>query len=217
MSDETTARRPLTFREELAEQRWDDHRYYHQSRINQSIHLFSAMCFLTTYVLVFYNPVAAALFGWPIAMWCRQIGHFFFEPKGYDEVNRATFEHKEEIKVGFNLQRKIILFAVWALTPVVLVLTPSLFGVYAPYTDWRSFLHHLAMMWLALGVAGLLARTLYLCATRNMQTGMVWFVKILTDPFHDIKIYHKSPLYLLRGELIDPMHHARHEEAAAAR
>ena len=31
--------------------------------------------------------------------------------------------------------------------------------------------------------------------------------KILTDPFHDIKLYHKAPLYLLRGELIDPMQH----------
>ena len=30
--------------------------------------------------------------------------------------------------------------------------------------------------------------------------------KILTDPFHDIKLYYKAPLYLLRGELIDPHH-----------
>ena len=30
--------------------------------------------------------------------------------------------------------------------------------------------------------------------------------KILTDPFHDIKLYHKAPLALLRGELIDPRH-----------
>jgi hypothetical protein len=27
--------------------------------------------------------------------------------------------------------------------------------------------------------------------------------KILTDPFHDIKLYWRSPLHLLRGELID--------------
>jgi hypothetical protein len=27
--------------------------------------------------------------------------------------------------------------------------------------------------------------------------------KILTDPFHDLKLYWRSPLYLLRGELID--------------
>jgi hypothetical protein len=30
--------------------------------------------------------------------------------------------------------------------------------------------------------------------------------KILTDPFHDILLYGKAPLYLLRGELIDPRH-----------
>ena len=40
--------------------------------------------------------------------------------------------------------------------------------------------------------------------------------KILTDPFHDIKLYHKAPLALLRGELIDPeigMHHWDEEDA----
>jgi hypothetical protein len=207
--EEAKIPRPLTFREELAEQRWDDHRYYHQSRINQSLHLFSATCFLATYVLLFCNPAAAALFGWPIAMWSRQIGHFFFEPKGYDEVNRATFEHKERIKVGYNLQRKIVLLAVWASVPLVLALSPSLFGVLAPPVGWRGFLHNLGMVWLVLGFAGLLARTLYLCAMRSVQTGVVWFTKILTDPFHDIWMYHRAPLHLLQGELIDPMHHAR--------
>ncbi len=39
---------------------------------------------------------------------------------------------------------------------------------------------------------------------KDVQTGLVWATKILTDPFHDIKIYHKAPLALLRGELIDP-------------
>jgi hypothetical protein len=28
--------------------------------------------------------------------------------------------------------------------------------------------------------------------------------KILTDPFSDFKLYYKSPLFLLKGELIDP-------------
>jgi len=39
---------------------------------------------------------------------------------------------------------------------------------------------------------------------RDVQTGLAWATKILTDPFHDIKLYHKAPLALLRGELIDP-------------
>src|SRR5262245_29217970 len=39
-------RKMQTFLKELATQRWDDHRYYHHSRINQSLHLLSAMSFL---------------------------------------------------------------------------------------------------------------------------------------------------------------------------
>ena len=39
---------------------------------------------------------------------------------------------------------------------------------------------------------------------KDVQAGLVWATKILTDPFHDIKLYYKAPLHLLRGELIDP-------------
>jgi hypothetical protein len=56
------------------------------------------------------------------------------------------------------------------------------------------------VLWLALGIVALLARTLYLCVTRSAH-GLVWFTKILTDPFHDVKIYWRAPLHLLRGEL----------------
>jgi hypothetical protein len=38
---------------------------------------------------------------------------------------------------------------------------------------------------------------------KDVQTGLVWAAKILTDPFHDIMLYYKAPLYLLRGELLD--------------
>jgi hypothetical protein len=55
-----------------------------------------------------------------------------------------------------------------------------------------------------LGIAGVLFRTVQLFLVKDVQTGLVWATKILTDPFHDIKIYHKAPLALMRGELIDP-------------
>jgi hypothetical protein len=42
-----------------------------------------------------------------------------------------------------------------------------------------------------------------------VSTGLAWALKILTDPFHDLKLYYKAPFALLRGELIDPMPHAR--------
>jgi hypothetical protein len=62
------------------------------------------------------------------------------------------------------------------------------------------------VLWIALAAVGLLGRTLYLCATRSVQTGAAWFTKILTDPVHDIMMYWKSPYYLLKGEMLDPMH-----------
>jgi hypothetical protein len=33
----------------------------------------------------------------------------------------------------------------------------------------------------------------------------VWCAKILTDPFHDVKLYAGAPLALSRGERVDPM------------
>src|SRR5258707_123196 len=124
-----------SFREQLRTQRWNDHRYYHHSRINQSLHFISAASFLVAYGLLFVDPVAAALIGWLISMTTRQAGHFFFEPKGYDHVNDATHDHKEEIKVGYNLNRKIGLMTGWALSPLGLLLDPTLFGSFAPWTS----------------------------------------------------------------------------------
>ena len=71
-----------------------------------------------------------------------------------------------------------------------------------------------ATIWLVLGAAGLLFRTVQLFFIQSVQSGLVWMTKILTDPFHDVKLYHRSPLHLLRGELVDPMIHVRTGHAA---
>jgi L-lactate permease len=196
----------MGFLEALREQRWADHRYYHHSRINQTLHLVSALSFLTAYVLVVFAPAVAALVGGLVSMTTRQAGHFFFEPKGYDHTNHATHEHKEDIKVGYNLQRKIVLLTIWALSPLVLLVEPTLFGLFEPATGVADFVRQTVKVWLAIGLGGLIARTIQLFFIRDVQTGLVWATKILTDPFHDIKLYYKAPLYLLRGELIDPNH-----------
>ncbi|MCC7065833.1 MAG: hypothetical protein IT456_23700 [Planctomycetes bacterium] len=205
MTTITSERRPATFYEALQVQRWDDHRYYHHSRINQTLHLISALSFLTAYVYLFIDPVITAFLGWVVSMVTRQSGHFFFEPLGYDEVNRASNEYKEQIKVGYNLQRKVILLSAWALTPLVVWLSPTLFGIYAPYEGWYGFAHHLSVLWIALGTVAVLLRTTYLCITVEPRHGLVWMTKILTDPFHDVYIYYKAPFYLLKGQLLDPM------------
>jgi hypothetical protein len=197
------------FLEALRIQRWDDHRYYHHSRINQSLHLVSALSFSFAYALLFTDPAVAALLAWLVSMTTRQAGHFFFEPRGYDVVNHATHDHKEEIKVGYNLRRKVVLMMIWALSPLALLVDPSLHGLLEPVSNVPEFMHNLGMVWLVIGLGGLAFRTLHLFLIFDVKTGLTWFTKILTDPFHDVLLYWRAPLYLLRGELIDP-HHARH-------
>jgi hypothetical protein len=200
----------------LKVQRWDDHRYYHHSRINQSLHLLSALSFITAYGLLFRNPALSAEIGWLVAMVSRQAGHFFFEPKGYDEVNQATHEHKEQIKVGYNLRRKVVLMLIWAISPAILWINPTLFGFFPAQSANSAFMRHVGEIWLAVGLGGLAFRTVHLFFLKDVQTGLVWLTKIVTDPFHDVLLYHRAPLYLLRGELIDPMGHDRLEAALAA-
>ncbi|MEY4761599.1 MAG: hypothetical protein RLZZ200_1455 [Pseudomonadota bacterium] len=199
------------FGDTLRIQRWDDHRYYHHSRINQSLHFLSAISFLAAYALLFIDPPAAGLVAWLVSMLSRQAGHFFFEPRGYDHVNQATHEHKEEIKVGYNLRRKIVLMSIWAGSPLLLAAEPTLFGLFSPARGLAEFADRIGWVWLALGAGGLLFRMLQLFVQQGFMAGIAWGSKILTDPFHDIKLYHRAPLALLRGELIDPMH-ARHQD-----
>jgi hypothetical protein len=192
--------------QELSRQRWDDHRYYHHCRINQSLHLLSALSFVAAYVLLFIDPALAAILAWCVSMTTRQAGHFFFEPRGYDHVNAVTDEHKEAVKVGYNIRRKIVLMAVWVAIPLLLWLAPALGGLVEPASTLRGYVHDVGIAWLALGVAGLLVRVLQLALTQTPLTALAWLLKILSDPFHDIWLYHRAPLALLRGERYDPMH-----------
>ncbi len=192
-----------TFFEALRIQRFDDHRYYHHSRINQTLHLISAISFVIAYAFLLIDPVISALIAWLISMTTRQSGHFFFEPLGYDEVNQASHEYKEEIKVGYNLNRKIVLLSIWAILPMALYVQPGLFGIIEPWETLTEWVRQVGASWLILGAGGLLFRTIHLFFLKDVQTGLVWMTKIITDPFHDIVLYHKAPLYLMRGELID--------------
>lgn len=197
------------FLEELRIQRWDDHRLYHHCRINQSLHLLSALSFLVAYGLLFVQPAWAALLAWCVSMTTRQAGHFFFEPRGYDEVNQMSDELKEAVKVGYNIRRKVALMSAWVLLPLTLYFSPSLFGFIDPATDTAGYLHDVGLAWLALGVAGLVFRVLQLWQQDSLFKGLVWATKIITDPFHDVWLYHKAPLALLRGQRYDPMLHVR--------
>jgi hypothetical protein len=188
----------------LREQRWDDHRYYHHSRINQFLHLLSALSFIVAYVYLFVDPVISAYIAWLFSMTTRQAGHFFFEPKDYDTYNQATQDHKEAIKIGYNLKRKRVLIACWLAVPLLAYFDAALFNFVMPDAAPDTLIDRIGWGWLWLGLAAVVFRMIQLTAIQSRRVALVWCIKILTDPFHDAVIYRKSPIYLLKGQLIDP-------------
>lgn len=194
----------MTILETLKIQRWDDHRYYHHSRINQFLHLLSALSFIVAYVYLFIDPVVSAYIAWLFAMTTRQAGHFFFEPTDYDTYNQATQDHKEAIKIGYNLKRKRVLIACWLAVPVLAYFDAALFNFVMPDAAPDTLIDRIGWGWLWLGLAAVVFRMIQLTAIQSRRVALVWCIKILTDPFHDAVIYRKSPIYLLRGQLIDP-------------
>ncbi|USI73975.1 hypothetical protein [Sphingomonas morindae] len=187
------------FRAQLAEQRWDDHRFYHQSLLNQSLHFVSACTFLIAYVLLFTDPALASLLAWGVAMTSRQAGHFFFEPKGFDEKNQVSHAYKEEVKVGYNLARKYVLMGAWGAAPLLLWLQPDLFGMIQAPHDFEGYLRHVGIAWLMLGLLAIALRVAQLTVARDFETGLVWAVKIVTDPFNDFRLYRSAPAQLVKG------------------
>jgi hypothetical protein len=194
----------MTIFETLREQRWDDHRYYHHSRINQFLHLLSALSFIVAYVYLFIDPVISAYIAWLFSMTTRQAGHFFFEPKDYDTYNQATQDHKEAIKIGYNLKRKRVLIACWLAVPALAYFDAALFNFVMPDAAPDTLIDRIGWGWLWLAVAAVVFRMIQLTAIQSRKVALVWCIKILTDPFHDAVIYRKSPIYLLQGQLIDP-------------
>ena len=187
------------FRAQLAEQRWDDHRFYHHSLVNQSLHFVSACTFLVAYAILFVDPAVASLLAWGVAMTSRQAGHFFFEPKSFDLENGVSHAHKEEIKVGYNLFRKWVLMSIWMAVPVVLLIDPMLFGTIAKPDGIELYLRHVGIGWLMLGVGAIAFRSVQLFVQRDVETGLVWAVKIVTEPFSDFKLYRGAPVRLIRA------------------
>jgi hypothetical protein len=185
---------------------WDDHRFYHQCRINQSLHLISAISFLVAYGLLFIDPATAGIVGWLVGMVTRQSGHVFFEPREFDKINNASYSYKESIKAGYNMRRKAILIGVWISVPLILLVSPNLLGLIQPAIGINGYVHDVGLCWLALGAAGLIFRTLHLFVLRSPAWGLAWMAKILLDPFHNIASYWRSPFALLSGQRYDPLH-----------
>jgi hypothetical protein len=98
-------------------------------------------------------------------------------------------------------------FVAWTLglaVPVLAYFDAALFNFVMPDAAPDTLIDRIGWGWLWLGLAAVVFRMIQLTAIQSRRVALVWCIKILTDPFHDAVIYRKSPIYLLKGQLIDP-------------
>ena len=200
------------FLEALRVQRWDDHRYYHHSRINQALHLVSAISFLLRLRAGLHRSGdrgADRLAGGDDQPAGRP---FLLRAEGLRrrQPGHARAQGRDQGRLQSAAQGR----AADDLGAVAAAAAASIRRCSASSSRTRTSASSSATSarsGSSLGLGGLLFRTVQLFFIKDVQTGLVWATKILTDPFHDIKLYYKAPLYLLRGELIDPTH-AQHDD-----
>ena len=115
------------------------------------------------------------------ALFVRQFGHAILEPPCHD---------KEELLLGFNTRNKTLIVLGYLLIPIIhLTSAESLtFEVFTPMTA------AVAQQWFFWTLVVVSGRVTYLVWKHNFRFSMVWFVKLVTDPFTDIVAY--SPRYL---------------------
>ena len=70
----------------------------------------------------------------------------------------------------------------------MLVASPTLGGLVVARSDWFGVVHNVSLVWIVVGVGAVVFRTVQLCFIRDVQTGLVWATKIVTDPFHDVML-----------------------------
>ena len=103
---------------------------------------------------------------------------------------------------------KIILFVAWLSVPALLWISPTFFGLFSAF-DGSSFLDRLGILWLGACFRRIASSDTLALRDPKRSDGVVWFTKILTDPFHDVTMYYKAPVWLLKGQWMDPMEHVQ--------
>ena len=175
----------------------DDHHASHSNVVNQFFHLLSSSVFIYCYVVALSDLTRAMLYGMA-ALFVRQIGHAILEPPCHD---------KEALLLGFNTRNKTLVVIGYLLIPVIhLASAESLtLEVVTPMT---AAVAQQWFLWTLVVVAG---RVAYLVWKHNLRLSMVWFVKLVTDPFTDIVAY--APRYLSAGKILLPSRARHHGES----
>jgi glutamate-1-semialdehyde 2,1-aminomutase len=174
--------KPLTsFYAEIMQRKKDDHHASHSNLINQFFHLLSSSTFILCYFLIFINFELAMFLGLA-ALFVRQTGHAILEPPCHD---------KEKALLGFNTRNKSLIVGGYILIPMVQALHLARTGALT-FDSLSSIAPAVAQQWFLLTLAAVLGRVVYLVWAHDFRTSMIWFVKLITDPFTDIIAYYNS-------------------------
>jgi glutamate-1-semialdehyde 2,1-aminomutase len=188
--------KPLkSFYTEVMRRKEDDHHASHSNSMNQFFHLVSSSVFVFCYFLAFTDLTKAMCFGLA-ALFVRQIGHAILEPPCHD---------KEKLLLGFNTRNKTLIVMGYFLIPAIhLVSASSLSLEVLP-----AMTAAVAQQWFLWTVVVVLGRVAYLIWAHNFRISMVWFVKLVTDPFTDIVAYAPRDLSAYKAFL--PFRARKHE------
>jgi glutamate-1-semialdehyde 2,1-aminomutase len=168
--------RPLQgFYTAVMQRKDDDHHASHNNAMNQYLHLLSSSVFIYCYAIIGMNLTQAMFLGLG-ALLIRQLGHAVFEPSCHDE---------EALLLGFNTPKKTLIVIAYIAIPIVLLIKSGLWSV----SGFISLSDAIALQWFRLTVAVVLGRVVYLTWKHDFRIAMIWFVKLVTDPFTDVVAY----------------------------
>ena len=171
----------ISFYGDIMQRKKDDHHASHSNLVNQFFHLLSSSTFIFCYFLIFSNFDLAMLLGLA-ALFVRQTGHAILEPPCHD---------KEKALLGFNTRNKTIIVAGYIIIPIVQIVELARTGSLA-FESLTSIVPTVAQQWFLLTLAAVFGRVIYLMWAHDFRSSMIWFIKLITDPFTDIIAYYNS-------------------------
>jgi glutamate-1-semialdehyde 2,1-aminomutase len=168
---------------ELMQRKHDDHVASHSNFVNQFFHLLSSSVFIFCYVFIFFDLTQAMCIGLA-ALFVRQFGHAILEPPSHD---------KEQALLGFNTRDKSLLVVGYFLLPVLHLIKAGSMSS----STLASIVAPVAHEWFYLTTAVVLGHITYLIWKFDFRTSMIWFVKLITDPFTDLAAYYNCMFRML--------------------
>lgn len=168
------------FYSEVMRRKHDDHVASHSDRTNQFLHLISSSVFIFCYVLIFFDLELAMWLGLG-ALILRQAGHALIEPPCHD---------KEQLLLGFDTRSKTVVVLMYFLIPLVHAFRVPEFTTAAVETLTAT----VAQQWFVFTLLVIGFHVLRLIFRHGAWNAMVWFVKLITDPFTDVRAYYASAL-----------------------